>query len=304
MKLLVATMAMLMAGGPVAFAQSYTQIDAPGATATVATGINASGLIVGDFNDGVTHRGFLLSEGELTIFDYPGSAFTKTAGINDAGAVVGFYRDRKNGKDRGYLFAGGGFGPIDFPGAAQTHAIGISATGVITGSYCDAGASCYPDESRPAKGGVHGFVLESGRFITVDFPQAIFTEVWGTDDAGRLFGRYALKDELMHVFVRDAGGFATVDVPGAVETAPGWYSWTGGVNAAGDLAGGACFAAPCVNPGAALHGFVLGGTSYTLFDVPAAPFGTTAFGMNLHGDIVGAFIGADGVVHGFLRSAH
>lgn len=49
---------------------SYRTLDAPGAAATHASGINASGLIVGDFANGGSH-GFLYSNGTYTTLDDP-----------------------------------------------------------------------------------------------------------------------------------------------------------------------------------------------------------------------------------------
>ena len=57
-----------------ASAQTFSSIDYPGATLTIAYGVNRSGEIVGTYNDvsNVTH-GFLLSGGTFTTVDYPGA---------------------------------------------------------------------------------------------------------------------------------------------------------------------------------------------------------------------------------------
>src|SRR5262249_25010782 len=52
----------------------FTTIDVPGATSTEALGINASGQIVGQYDDasGTTH-GYLLCKGKYTTLDVPGA---------------------------------------------------------------------------------------------------------------------------------------------------------------------------------------------------------------------------------------
>src|SRR5215475_10517184 len=77
---------------------TYTTLDDPSATtSTRASGINASGQIVGAFTgmDGKGH-GFPLSGGNYTTLDDPSAttAFgTGLGGINAAGQIVGSYQD-------------------------------------------------------------------------------------------------------------------------------------------------------------------------------------------------------------------
>jgi hypothetical protein len=319
--------ALLCAGAPAAAqAPVYTVFDPPGAGASVATGINASGLIVGDFSGvlngkEITHHGYVLSHGVFTEFDFPGSGYTKTAGVNDQGALVGFYRDNLYGKDHGYLlnggiFAGGAitlgtFTPIDFPGADQTHAIGINDDGDITGGYCANGNECWPTldsqggnaQDSFIKGAVHGFVLlHDGTFVSIDVPGAAFTEVWALDRRGRITGRYAGVDGLFHVFQRGSDGlFRSIGALGDVETASSWYSWVGGVNETGEVASNYCTAEPCTDPAPWIHGFVLTDTGFTTIDVPGT-ISNTAFGLNALGDIVGGVLDASGVVRSYLRT--
>jgi probable HAF family extracellular repeat protein len=73
---------------------TFAAIAVPGATGTSANAINPAGQIVGDYatGDGKQH-GFLLSEGEFTLFDYPGAVKTWPFGISANGWIVGFYDD-------------------------------------------------------------------------------------------------------------------------------------------------------------------------------------------------------------------
>ena len=72
---------------------TFTTIDPPGSTGTLALDINAHGDIVGNYvtADGKTH-GFLLSKGIFTTIDVPGAGLLSEAnGINDAGVIVGIW---------------------------------------------------------------------------------------------------------------------------------------------------------------------------------------------------------------------
>jgi uncharacterized membrane protein len=82
---------------------NYTTLDVPGAiqmTRTSATGINASGQIVGSYYEVFNHdhhHGFLLDQGSYTTLDVPGSSYADThaTGINDSGQIVGGYTDAR-----------------------------------------------------------------------------------------------------------------------------------------------------------------------------------------------------------------
>jgi uncharacterized membrane protein len=281
-------------------AQTYTPIDYPGAAGTVATAINDAGTVVGDFcpapcNGNERNHGYTWNQGTFTQFVFPGADFTRPLGINKTGQIVGYYRKNAANQDHGFLLSAGTFTAIDYPGASQTHAIGIDSASVIYGGYCSSGNSCYgPGEN------VHGYVLSGGVFTTIDFPGAIFTEVWNQDRAGQIAGRYQDANGLFHVFLLSNGSFTTIDVPGAAETAPGWYTLTGGINAGGDIASDYCAAEPCKNPLPNAHGFLLSGGVYTSIDFPGA-LATAAAGVNSSGDVAGLYHDAT-TWHGFLRT--
>jgi hypothetical protein len=73
-----------------------TWFTVPGATATRALGISATGAVVGWYKDQSTKvHGFLLRGGKATSIDadFPGVRETRATGINPAGDIVGFYID-------------------------------------------------------------------------------------------------------------------------------------------------------------------------------------------------------------------
>ena len=81
---------LLILSAPLMAQGTYTQIDVPGSLATICSGIDSNGDIVGFYADDTTLHGFLLSAGVYTTIDYPGAAETTLRGVNDAGKIVGF----------------------------------------------------------------------------------------------------------------------------------------------------------------------------------------------------------------------
>jgi hypothetical protein len=77
--------------------QTVTSIDFPGASGTVARGINNSGEIVGYYadkksiNHGYTAQQGGSSVGAFSALDVPGSTDTRAEGINNSGQIVGSY---------------------------------------------------------------------------------------------------------------------------------------------------------------------------------------------------------------------
>jgi len=74
---------------------TFTTIDVPGATFTVADGINDAGQIVGSYNIAGSDHGYLrAANGSLITIDVPpGNNGTGALGINNAGQIVGLYSD-------------------------------------------------------------------------------------------------------------------------------------------------------------------------------------------------------------------
>lgn len=134
---------------------TFTTIDFPGAAGSLATDINDSGQIVGEYNDNLLgHRhGFLLSNGVFSSIDFPGATFTRALGINRFGDIVGdedkIANFSGNGNEFGYLLKGGLFTSIAFPNSDATVPAGINANDDIVGWYLD-------------NKGMHGFLLSEG----------------------------------------------------------------------------------------------------------------------------------------------
>jgi uncharacterized membrane protein len=206
----------------------YTTFDFPGAAATIATDLNVSGQIIGEytFTTMGARQGYLLSKGVFTSISFPGAPFTRALGINKFGDIVGDYQkagnNHGNGNDFGYLLRGGVYTSIAFPNSDLTVPAGISASGDIVGWYLD-------------KVGRHGFLLSGGVYTSIDVPgSAEYTEAWKINDSGQIVGRYvSASDGNQYVFVLSNGVFTTLpSVPGATNNAA---VEDGGLNNSGDI---------------------------------------------------------------------
>jgi len=129
---------------------SYHSLNVPDSVASFIQGINASGQMVGSFdNSARARKGFFYDGTTFTIIDPDGSAFAEAADISDSGAIVGDYEDSTN-HQHGYVDNGGTITTFDYPGSLGTVALGINSQGEIVGLYLD------------ANNAVHGFLLSNG----------------------------------------------------------------------------------------------------------------------------------------------
>jgi uncharacterized membrane protein len=119
----------------------YETIDVPGAAATLATGINNRGQIVGSYIDAAgNYHGFRRSrKGAVrTLPEAPGAeptaGGTQPAAINNRGEIAGLAYEADGGS-RGFLLEDGEFTPIDGPDAVFTRPLDIDNRGRIVGDY-------------------------------------------------------------------------------------------------------------------------------------------------------------------------
>ena len=108
---------------------TYASIDYPGASETVAHGINSAGVVVGYYNNLGLH-GFV-SSNIFTSIDYPGSTATLLFGVNDAMQMVGVYQ--LGIVFHGFEYDAGVFTSFDFP-AQPTRANAINDGGTVVGT--------------------------------------------------------------------------------------------------------------------------------------------------------------------------
>jgi probable HAF family extracellular repeat protein len=262
---------------------AFVPIDVPGATLTVAHGINGGGQLVGFFETsgaGAPH-GFLDSGGSFTPIDVPGAPFTIALGINTGGQIVG------QAGAHGFLDSGGSFASIDVPGAGATAALGINTTGQIVGEFTDAtslSVSRFTDLT-----GRHGFLESGGSFTLIDVPGALGTIASGINDLGQIVGAFTDAAGKTHGFLESGGSFLPIDVP--VATTTGAF----GVNDLGQIVGN--FSGVAIGPA-----FLDIGGTFSLLAAPGA-ITTGAFGINDAGQIVGDFSDLAFRTHGYLATS-
>jgi uncharacterized membrane protein len=145
---LQAALAFLLAGAAPAMAgsYSYTTIDVgEGSTGTIASGVNAQGVVTGwyDGGDGTTH-GFTWSAGIFTSFDaIPGAGATLPVAINGRGQVVENFISNAGGNRIGFLREPDGVQhKLPFPASVSVQVNAINGHGAIIGdTLADAHAS-------------------------------------------------------------------------------------------------------------------------------------------------------------------
>ena len=221
----------------------------PDCIGNYALGINASGTILGQYeDDNFLDVGFILSaSGKLTSFKVPSESIANEnfgthpasySGINKSGAITGSYTSAANGTSRGFLRAADGkFTTFSVTGANSganygTFPLSINDNGVIAGYYTDGLDEC-GGFVRSAKG-------EITTFTPPDLaPGICFLVPASINASGTITGYYTNTSYVVHSFVRTAAGKLTsFEVPGA-NTQPSDFEGTFAVsiNQAGVIAG-------------------------------------------------------------------
>ncbi len=262
---------------------TFTPIDVPGATTTVANGINASGEIVGAYADaaGKTH-GYVLSGGVFTTIDVPGAAGAEARGIGPGGDIVGDYwmPGEPAANFHGFLLRRNGeLVHVDYPLHTSVICQRILPDGTILG--------CYHDKDTMAS--------MFGMWICGDKEEAILQSAsmhnGATPDLRLIAGSFTdLAEPAPHAswgYVIQDGLFTRFRVPGSNLTT----AWD--VSPDGAIVG-------VYRDTAGTHGYVLEEGTFTAIDFPGAS-ATRAFGINARGDIVGTYVDATGKTRGFVR---
>ena len=156
---------------------TYTPLDAPSSTGTLATGIDDSGEVAGYYfgNDGNQH-GFVYNgtaASPYTTIDDPNQvAGTVAQAINNAGDVVGYYIDGF-GQQHGFLDSGGKYTTLDPPGSGFKQALGINNSDQVVGQYGDGH-------------GTHGFLLSGSTYTLRTIAATNGTIAQAINDAGEI----------------------------------------------------------------------------------------------------------------------
>ena len=131
-----------------------------------------------------------------------------------------------------------------------------------------------------------GFTLIDGVFTTYDFPGSVNTYFYALDNAGKAAGHYKGPDNLYHGVILEDGELTQYDFPGAVQTfIYGMSDETGALS--GNI----------VDEAGVTRAFS-GDLTITF------PGAVTTYGdfVNAAGAVVGSYVDADGMPHGFIRN--
>jgi uncharacterized membrane protein len=187
----------------------YQVILVPGSTATMVSGINARGDVVGRHFAGGRWYGYLFRQGRFETLDVPGSTATFANGINERGEIAGTYQ--LDGVWLGFVLRHGHFTTIEFPGAVVTRIWDINSNGALAGEY-----------QLAVPGTTYAFVWRAGVFTELDIPNSTMSAGFGINNRGEVAGHYRLADpeapggstKMMGYVWRD-GQLTHVDHPGA-----------------------------------------------------------------------------------------
>jgi len=258
----------------------------PGSVASLATGANKAGHIVGGYGPDFalnypTDHGFLLKGTTFTAIDYPAAAYTEPTAINDGGVIVGF-QGASFYDEHGFKLVGKTYTSIDYPGSTWTSATGINKHGDIVGAW---GTGSYP----------HGFLLSKGVFTSIDVPGAVYTGVYGINSAGEIVGVYSDSSGNTHGFELSKGTFTTLDYPGYSQ------NYLTDINDSGLILGG--YGEWTTINGVAYeweHCYVYQSGTFTTFDAPfGPPAATQVWHLNNYGVITGFYADNSSTTYGF-----
>ena len=270
LRIALCSLVLLVATAPLMAQGTYTQFDVPGALLTEGFGVNTFGDIVGLYVDSSGNfNGFLLSAGSYTTIVYPGASVTYLFGINNFGKIVGL------GGNAGFVYdeSTATFTPISYPHANQTFPTAINDAGVIVGSVN------YEFNHNL------GFEFNGSVYRPIYPPATIYALASGISSGGNIVGSYAGYSSGNFLYSRGKYQILTIpNAPGAVVTA---------TNPVGDAVVG--YYTPSSGN---TVGFVYQNKVLTALQFPGSAT-TFANGINGSGEVVGYFLDASGLHHGF-----
>lgn len=259
---------------------TITTFMVPNSVFTLATAVNADGLVVGDYAywDGGMDGTYL----QLGFRRSPDGTFTDIQSIavlgqvnalNNRGIVAGDFLSEEQvwtsflETPKGKTTTFDALGTAANPGPTGTRATAINAEGQIAGYYGD------PDDNLQ-----HGYIRHpNGEVVTFDVPGANSTNPASINSAGDVVG-----NSTSGAFLRKADGklVPLTDLSPVV------------INDLGEIAGPCGYSACLREPN---------GTIYE-FTVPGA-VGTVPTAMNERGEITGYYYGQTSIVHAFILTS-
>jgi len=150
-------------------------VNYPKATHTWLYGINAAGIVVGNFSKGTITKGFKLDNGKYTLIRFSGAQVTTPQAINDNGLVVGSYFDGT--LYHGFLWQNAKFTTVDAANARfGTILTGVNKAGTAVGNRLAADRS-------------FGFLYANGAFANIVYSGAKNATAGGINSSGVISGQ-------------------------------------------------------------------------------------------------------------------
>lgn len=171
----------------------FRSVDDPDHLYEVAQRILPDGTILGCVHDNdftSTMKGAVISvDGSQTIDRF---ASMHNGATPDLRRIAGLYTNTAERRTEGYIIDDGVFSPLVVPGSSFTAAWDVAPNGEVAGIYRNAT-------------GFHGFIRTETGIITVDFPDALATRVFGINARGDVVGTYVAGGKLFGFLARRTG---------------------------------------------------------------------------------------------------
>lgn len=272
---------------PAAKAAEFTFYDIPTGIATVATGVNDSGQVVGYYQQPGSpppaYTGFtstIATPGIYNSVNAAGYTSTQLFGINNSGVAVatlstpgfGSVAATYNGS-----FSGAIFPPESVGVTTNAFGQGINTAGTVVGYYVDAGS-----------GTTFGYTYAGSTYTNPIAKLGQPTFLMGMNGAGTAAGYYSDGGGNTHGVTYNGSFSADIDAPGA----------TGGTFATGLSDGGELVG--YFIDGSGVHGFVYVDGVFTTIDVPGALGITQILGINNRHQVAGYYVNDEGKQVGFV----
>ena len=271
-------------------------IEFPGASATYADFVNASGGMVGSYVDADgTYRAYVREpDGMLRAFDFPSASrmeYYFVHGINDVGTYVARFKvvDEAPGT---YIGTAAGRYELRFPGSVSTQGYNINQDGSVVGHYDTPDGRRHGFIARPPEErAVADNVTSTGfhyTFESIDVPGVAFLALTASSDFHDYAGNTPSPDgKKMVGFTLVDGVFRTHDFPGSKNTF--FYALGNDGRAAGHYE----------DSNGLYHGVILENGELRQYDFPGA-VETFIYGISdATGVLTGNIIDASGVRRGF-----
>jgi uncharacterized membrane protein len=220
----------------------------------------------------------------FTELAFPGAELTVAAGINEAGHIVGWYREED--RTSGFIYKDGTYTSVEYPAAILTQLYGINAQGDVVGAY--------RREGEPTIA-YHGFLRRaSGEFVEVGHPDHKYSIAQRLLADGTIVGCYHDDDfttTMRGIVVPPDAIGATGVTASAVDVIERSASMTNGATPDRGKVIGLLMDSR--------QAFIQDRGVLTAFGAPGAER-TEAWDINPSGTIVGMFVDAAAVSHGYV----